>query len=77
MSVYKYRCDKCGITWDEVSTKHQAEVERDQHRRDAHGGGAPDGDRIEGATDPGSWPSASTLIVTLVAVVLLLAYSRR
>ncbi|MCC3779264.1 hypothetical protein [Streptomyces sp. UNOB3_S3] len=76
MSVYKYRCDKCGITWDEVSTKHQAQLERDQHRRDAHGGGAPDGDRIEG-TDPGSWPSAGTLIVTLVAVVLLLAYSRR
>ncbi|MEV4442333.1 hypothetical protein AB0K09_25655 [Streptomyces sp. NPDC049577] len=75
MSSYQYQCAACGITWDEVANKRQAEQERERHRREAHGGGAPDGDAIR-ARDPKPWPGRGVLLAGLLLVLFTL-YSRR
>lgn len=75
MSSYRYRCSVCGITWNDVTTKRQAEEERDRHRREVHDGGAPDGDVIQ-AQDAKRWPGRGTLVAGLL-IALLLLYSSR
>ncbi|MEV4436514.1 hypothetical protein [Streptomyces sp. NPDC049555] len=75
MSSYRYRCAACGITWDEVTSKRQAEQERERHRSEVHGGGAPDGDGIQ-ARDSQRWPGGGALLAGLVLVLLLLYGSR-
>ncbi|MCA6090984.1 hypothetical protein LE181_02185 [Streptomyces sp. SCA3-4] len=75
MTGYWYRCDKCGITWDEGS-KHEAQADRDRHRHEAHGGGAPDGDAVH-APDRTSWPPPSILIAALTLFALFLLFGNR
>ncbi|MFI1973273.1 hypothetical protein [Streptomyces cinnamoneus] len=75
MANYQYRCAACGITWDQVTTKRQAEEEREQHRRECHGGGAPDGDGIGPGTAP--WPSRGVLVIGLLVLALFLFYNGR
>ncbi|MEV4921415.1 hypothetical protein [Streptomyces roseoverticillatus] len=73
MSSYQYRCAVCGITWDEVTNRRQAEQERDRHRREAHDGGVPDGDGIR-AQDSEPWPGRGLLLAGLL-LMLFVMYS--
>ncbi|ARZ72479.1 hypothetical protein M1P56_16420 [Streptomyces sp. HU2014] len=75
MSGYRYRCNKCGITWDEVTTKHKAEAERTRHRHEAHDDGPPDGDTIH-TPNTRPWPPTGALIAALVIVTLFIWGSR-
>ncbi|MFI1182516.1 hypothetical protein ACH4UT_23580 [Streptomyces sp. NPDC020799] len=75
MSNYQYRCAVCGITWDEVTNKRQAERECDRHRHEAHDGGVPDGDGIQ-ARDSKPGPGRGVLVAGLL-LILFLIYSSR
>jgi hypothetical protein len=67
--MYRYRCDQCATTSPPVGTRVELTHERDRHRRQAHGGHIPDGERLQRATRP---PVDRTALIALAAVALLL-----
>lgn len=54
--MYRYRCPPCDAVGRPVPTRAEAEAQRAEHRRIAHGGLVPRGERIErvpsGTPDP-------------------------
>ncbi|MGW5352193.1 hypothetical protein ACWERV_16990 [Streptomyces sp. NPDC004031] len=76
MSAYRYRCEQCATTSPVVRTRAAVEHERDRHRRYAHGGHIPDGERLQRAARAGVDRTA-VVALGVLAVVLLLALLAR
>jgi hypothetical protein len=76
MSFYRYRCEQCRTTSPPTPTRAAAEAEQDRHRRRAHGGHIPDGDRIDPDTED-STSRARAWFATLAVLAVAGWISRR
>ena len=70
--MYRYRCTRCGTTSPIVRTRVEMLHERDRHRRFAHGGHRPDGERLQRHRGGPTVRPASVAITAAVILALLL-----
>lgn len=71
--AFRYRCEQCRTTSPPAPTYAAAEEQQNQHRRRAHGGHIPDGERIDpvaGGTDDESRRPLVWLVTLVVLAVV-------
>ncbi|MGW2866429.1 hypothetical protein [Streptomyces sp. NPDC001205] len=73
MYSYRYRCEQCRTTSPPVDTRRDVEAERDRHRRRAHAGHIPDGERIMRPQPRPGTPTKPIHYVAYAAAVAVLA----
>jgi hypothetical protein len=71
--VYRYRCQQCATTSPPVRTRVEAERDRDWHRRAAHGGHIPDGERLQRSTRSAAGDRTAMVALAVLAAILLLS----
>lgn len=69
---YHYRCARCRTTSPQMHTRAQARAEAGRHRRQAHGGHIPDGERIIGPPQFRDLPRKQQVWIVIVAAILIL-----
>jgi hypothetical protein len=72
--MYRYRCDQCATTSPAVRTRLEADRERDRHRRHAHGGHIPDGERLQRTARTVASDRTAIIALGVLAFLLLVSF---